>query len=435
MNHKLARSISVILIGIYIFLVFFGLYSQGQTGRIMLEGGEITFSILVGAGLMFLVWIAVGTIILWHYPRNWIGWIMLLFPLSWGLDLFTWGYYVISLDSNSGLSLPVQAAIVWQNLNDFPSSVFVTSFLFLLFPTGHPHSPGWRRVAKVGALMYGGYILTESLKPGPIFPGLFGSGQSNPLNPLNPIAISDPASSLIMPLNAFFLFASSIFLVLAVVSLFVRLKNSRGDEHQQIKWLAYFAAIDSVLIVAVLMIQSAAENLPITGNYVLPVGIVTVVVTMGMAVAIGVAIYKYRLYAIDIIIRRTLVYGLLTGALVLIYLISVAFLQSLMTAVSGQRSTVAIVISTLTIAALFSPLRRRIQTSIDRRFYRRRYDTEKILASFSQAVREEVDLESLSLTLLKVVGETVQPEGISLWLQQHSEHGPGALGQRKPSPP
>jgi hypothetical protein len=152
--------------------------------------------------------------------------------------------------------------------------------------------------------------------------------------------------------------------------------------------------------------------------YLVPAGALILIGAMsGLALSVGIAILRYRLYDIDLVINRTLVYGALTAILALIYYGSVVVLQQLFRALTGQRSDLAIVVSTLTIAALFNPLRRRIQEAIDRRFYRRKYDAAKTLAAFSVAMRDEVDLKTLAERIVTVVEDTMQPAHVSLWLR------------------
>ena len=205
-------------------------------------------------------------------------------------------------------------------------------------------------------------------------------------------------------------------LIIAVTfSLFIRLRRAVGVERQQLKWLAYAAG--GLAVVAVLIIISIAIDPPRWYEWV--TNAINVAVTPGVPISIGIAILRYRLYDIDILINRTLVYGALTLMLALVYFGGVTATQALFRALTSQEQQpqLAIVVSTLLIAALFTPLRRRIQSFIDRRFYRRKYDAQKTLEAFSSKLRDETDLEALSGDLEGVVRETMQPAYVSLWLR------------------
>jgi hypothetical protein len=186
----------------------------------------------------------------------------------------------------------------------------------------------------------------------------------------------------------------------------VRLRWSRATERQQLKWLVYDAALVGLIAPFFLGVESLTL-----------VAVLGVFAYASIPVATGVAILKYHLYDIDLLINRTLVYGPLTATLVALYFGGVVLLQSLIVALTGQQSTLAVVASTLLIAGLFNPLRRRIQAFIDRRFYRRKYDAAKTLETFSAKLRDETDLDALSDDLVGVVNETMQPAHVSLWLR------------------
>jgi len=190
-------------------------------------------------------------------------------------------------------------------------------------------------------------------------------------------------------------------MILSVASLVLRFRRSRGEERQQMKWFVYAG----VLVVAVLLVPVAAS--PLLQIFVMP----------ALPVAAGVAILRYRLYDIDAIINRTLVYGSLTVTLAALYLGSVVLLRGLVFGFTGRSSQLVVVASTLAVAALFGPLRRRIQSAIDRRFYRSKYDAAKTLSAFGARLRDETDLDSLGDDLVGVVRETVRPEHASLWLR------------------
>ena len=206
-----------------------------------------------------------------------------------------------------------------------------------------------------------------------------------------------------------------ILYIAAALSVFMRLRRATGVERQQIKWFAYTAAIFAISIL--LNIINLAMDTPRwfewTGT--------AIFTAAGAAniIAIGIAILRYRLYEIDLLINRTLVYGALTAMLAIIYLGAVAMTQAIFRALTGQEEQpqLAIVVSTLVIAALFSPLRRRVQAFIDRRFYRRKYDAAKTLEAFSARLRDETNLDALNDDLVGVALETMQPAYLSLWLR------------------
>jgi hypothetical protein len=203
--------------------------------------------------------------------------------------------------------------------------------------------------------------------------------------------------------------------LVAATSVLMRLRRSRGEERQQIKWFAY-AGVLLATSTAITYVLSEASSLRWLGwAAFLP----AMLGMAGIPVAVGIAIFKYRLYEIDIIINRTLVYGLLTAILAGVYFGGVTATQVVFTALTGQEEQpqLAIVVSTLVIAALFTPLRRRIQSFIDRRFYRRKYDARKTLDAFSAKLRNDTDLDALSDDLVGVVRETMQPAHVSLWLR------------------
>jgi hypothetical protein len=203
--------------------------------------------------------------------------------------------------------------------------------------------------------------------------------------------------------------------LVAVGSVFARLRRSRGVQRQQVKWFAYAA---SILATCAALTYLDSE---VTGaGWVRWVSFVPAMVGFeGLPLAVGIAVLRYHLYNIDLIINRTLVYGTLTVTLALVYFGGVATTEAILRALTGQEQQpqLAVVVSTLVIAALFNPLRRRIQSFIDRRFYRRKYDARKTLEAFSAKLRDETDLDALNAELVGVVRETMQPAHVSLWLR------------------
>ena len=349
---------------------------------------------------------AVGALIASQRPENPIGWLFLAAALFYGIQIPGEEYAVYALLTNPG-SLPLGAELAW--LTDWiwaPGFGIILVFLPLLFPDGHPPSRRWRGVAWLGGLSIGLICVLTSIvlwpERGPALVQLGGFGGEVE-------EWRSAVSDWVLGLGGPMLLLAGLG---AVISLVVRFRRARGDVRQQIKWFASAAALTLVWIL--LFGQASLRGLP--GIIVALSGLLVIA---SIPVATGIAILRYRLYDIDLIINRTLVYGSLTLMLALIYFGGVATTQAIFGALTGQeeQSQLAVVVSTLVIAALFMPLRRRIQSFIDRRFYRRKYDARKTLEAFSTKLRDETDLEALSDDLVGVVRETMQPAHVSLWLR------------------
>jgi hypothetical protein len=261
-------------------------------------------------------------------------------------------------------------------------------FLLLLFPTGRLPSSRWRTFAWVsGAVIAAGVIWSSAISPD--------------------VGFNVPPS----PVQLSVLLLGGV----AAASVVVGRRGARRVERQQIKWLLYVGPIFFVasgLHIGFYYFWLAEGSLGLWASYLL-----VIVGGLSVPTAIGVAILRYRLYEIDLIVNRTLVYGSLSAMLVALYFGGIVVLQRVFVALTGQQSTLAVVVSTLAIAALFNPLRRRVQGFVDRRFYRRKYDARKTLEVFSAQLRDETDLNALSEDLVGVVRETMQPAHVSLWLR------------------
>ena len=354
--------------------------------------GSVTLSVLA------LAFSVVGAIIASRQPRNAIGWIFCSIGLVVSLSSLTGNYaeYWLARGSAPG-NLAETAA--WFSSWSWSLLVYVpTSFLLLLFPDGRLPSPRWRPVAWCAALGLIGFLAGYTLNPGPLedFPQI-----------MNPYGVESPILEAVAIAGAILASAS---MVASAVSLIVRMRRAGSAERQQIKWLAYGGAVvvGAVFVGGVIAVWSGD-----VGIALISLGL------LGVPISTGGAIARYRLYDIDIVINRTLVYCALTAALVAVYFGGVATLQALFRALTDQEQQpqLAVVVSTLAIAALFGPLRRRVQALVDRRFYRRKYDAAKIIAAFNSRLRQETDLDALCGELVGVAGASVQPEHFSLWLR------------------
>ena len=369
-----------------------------------LPGNADLVNVLSGA-VPGLVFGATGALVASRLPRNPIGWIFCVFALLFEFSVFSDAY--VAYGSQASGFLPGRAWVGWTSqwsTNAFAPALII--LCFLLFPTGSLPSVRWRLLVWVVVGVAAVHAASVALAPGTLV--------DFPIE--NPVGI-ESAGALGALAEASILVLGIPLMLLSVVALFVRLRRSSGAERQQLKWFAYAAA----LLVSNLVVSSVLFVLfegTIEGEVSELVFFVIFGATLsGIPVAIGVAILKYRLYDIDALINRTLVYGSLTATLTLVYFGGVTLLQGVLQTLTGQGSTLAVVASTLVTAALFNPLRRRVQGFVDRRFYRRKYDAAKTLATFNTRLREETDLNTLTDDVMSVMRETMQPEHISLWLR------------------
>ena len=339
----------------------------------------------------------IGSLLVAKRPNNPVSWIMLTIGLMAGLfpAAETYSAYIMTTRGT-----PDALAVLGVWFNDIywvPLAVLAFIYLPLLFPDGHLLSRRWLPVAVIPGIATAGFVVLGAFRETLI-------GQNIDYRIDNPIGIEGLPTGENHPLSILLLIMMGIGLLGAAAAVFVRFRRSTGVERQQLKLFLYTVAFFPIILVP--------TPLPLVGD--LFFGLIVV----ALPTAIGVAVLRYRLYDIDIIIRRTLVYSALTASLALVYFGSVLVLQEIIQAITGQhQSPIATVISTLGIAALFTPLRQRIQRDIDRRFYRRKYDAQKTLEAFATRARDEVELEQLTVYLLSVVRETMQPENVSLWLK------------------
>ena len=351
----------------------------------------------------------IGAIIASRLPNHPIGWICCAIGFIAAVEHFSGEYAVYALVARPD-SLTGGKAMLWMSNWVWIFMFGLIVFLLLLFPNGRLPSNRWRpfawfsaAVTVVGAILA---AIAPDSTPGP-------NSEANALRSLpNPFGI-EGLPNLQQPVQVLVL---SVGLVAAASLVLVRLRNARGIERQQIKWLIYASAMLSGALILKDTVFSPLGRTP----WGLWVGYLLVAVGgLGGPIAIGIAILRYRLYEIDTLINRALVYGSLTAMLVAVYFGGIVVLQTVFLTLTGQQQLpqLVVVASTLLIAALFNPMRRRIQSFIDRRFYRRKYDARKTLEAFSTKLRDETDLKALRSDLVEVVRETMHPAHVSLWLR------------------
>ncbi|HET8787853.1 MAG TPA: hypothetical protein VFO47_03795, partial [Actinomycetes bacterium] len=340
--------------------------------------------------LLSLVFTTVGAFLAGRRPANAVGWLLLGWGMVMAFSAFTGAYVERGLVRAPG-SLPGPGWAAWAEAVVWHPAFGLLVFLLLLFPHGRLPSPRWRPFAWCTVAVYLTLSVSAAVAPGAV--ELYYPEAAPPVR----LAVG-PAAEVVFGV---LLPAQLLLLVVALVSLVPRLRRATGEERQQIKWFVYTVVTVIVLFVAGIVVFGAGYLFPLFGL---------------IPVSVAVAVFKYRLYDIDRLINRTLVYGLLTALLIGVYAALVFLLGRLLDPATGD-SALAVAASTLAVAALFQPARRRLQELVDRRFNRRRYDATRTVERFSGRLRDHVDLDTLSSELLAVVDRTVQPVSASLWLR------------------
>jgi hypothetical protein len=383
--------------------------------------GDVTIVGAIGGIVGFVLFLAfpiVGALVASRRPRNPIGWILLADGLMWMILAVTDSYLVYGVARPGSVPFPVTVGALGNTWLWVPTVGLLGIYLILLFPDGQLPSRGWRPLALFSGAVIVLLSVAEGLAPGPL------ENQGGVRNPFGIEALPwlVGVAQIITPLLPLCILASAVSMVL-------RFRRSRGEVRQQIKWVAFVTSLVGLLYLCAMIVSQllfvlrGGGRLPPTPWWLDLLFSVAVLGFAAVPVAIGFAVLRYRLYDIDIIINRTLVYGSLTAMLVAIYFSGVATTQLLYRTLTGQEQQpqFAVVVSTLAIAALFNPLRHRIQSFMDRRFYRRKYNARKTLEEFSAKLRDETDLETLNRDLAGVIDETLQPAHISLWLRRERD--------------
>jgi hypothetical protein len=370
------------------------------------------------AGLAFVLstflFAVVGVLVAARNPGNPVGWILLAIGATWGLDLVCSSYATYGLELHRGSH---DLAVVTASIDSMlwvPGIGLTGVFLLLLFPDGHLLTPRWRWLAwssAAGLTVASLGILCD--------PGLM-SDSSFP-NTVNPLGI-DALGTVTQVLRSVVIMAP-IAILGAALSLILRFRRSRGTERLQMKWLAAAAAavagIFAVAMVFAAILPSGAD----TPEWLQLLQTVALISFGLIPVSIGFAVFQYRLYDIDLIIRRTLTYSCLAGILIGIYLAGVVGLSSVLRAATGESGALAVTLSTLLVVLVSRPIQSRVKATIDHRFSRLAYDPARTLDEFSDQVRRKVDLDVLGAELIGTVSATVRPAHVTLWLRQPADRG------------
>jgi hypothetical protein len=358
----------------------------------------------------------VGVLIAFRRPRNAIGWILLADGVAWSLSAVSGNYVQYGLITHPG-SLPRPDLVL--ALSDWlwvPGVGLIGTFLLLLFPDGRLPSPGWKSLGWISsaALIVPSLLIV-------VAPGNYtASGYPEVTNPLG-IEVLQGAASVVYGL----VLLIPLCIIGCAAALIQRFRRSRGLERLQLKWLAAGAGASAAAYLIAMVVSIPYD----WGTSTTP-SLVTLIQNTALfsfvliPLAAGIAMLKHRLYDIDLIINRTLVYGAVSAFLALVYVGGVFGVGGLLRSATGQQSSnLAVAVSTLAVAALFRPVRTRMQAFIDRRFYRHKYDMGRTLQDFSARMRDQLDLDTLNAELLAVVSRALRPSHVTLWIKPRRDHG------------
>lgn len=388
MNTRNASRLGWSLCGLSVLLTLVGPFLS------LMAHESVAYYLLLVPVLLILV--VLGALIAGRHPGNAIGWLFLTAGLMLALTSAYAGYAASALSGDRSSSAGVVAAWLssWLFL---PTLLGIPPLLFLLFPDGRLLNRRWRPALWLTSIALVTAPLGDALEPGTL--------TNSPVAGIeNPVKVSGPALVVVENLGWIVALAG---LMLATASLALRYRRSRGAERLQMRWFVSSAVVFLMtFVVSVALFPTAYRGF---GGFLVIVGFTAI------PLATGLAILRDRLFDIDLVIKRTLVYGALTAVLVATYLVSVLAFRIVLDPVTGE-SDLAVAVSTLAVAALFRPLRARIQAVVDRRFFRSTYDASRTLESFAGRLRDEVDLDTLGTDLRSVVRDTMQPAHVTLWL-------------------
>jgi hypothetical protein len=362
------------------------------------DSGEVSGHGSLSFGVMIVAFAALGALVASRRPRNPIGWILVVSPVCLAFTQVARDWYTHTLFADPG-SLPIAPGLMWAaNWAWIPGFMPLLTLLLLLFPSGSPPSRRWMAVGWLAGVGMALLIVGYAFAPGPLedYPRVD-----------NPLGVEGPVGDAMEVFRALGFPFFALAAIGSMASLVVRFRRSHGVERQQLKWMAAAAT----LVVAAWLVNAFFDQ--VVGD---DISLILPLALLSLPAAAAIAVLRYRLYDLGLVVNRTLVYGALSATLAGSYLGLVLLLQLVLEPLTSD-SGLAIAGSTLAVAALFRPARRRIQELVDRRFYRRRYDAARTVEGFSARLRDEVELESLSAELREVVLDTVQPAHVSLWLR------------------